>query len=154
MPKSTRQDRQNPVFARPQTGIATNHSSSVPSTDHAMEADHAQFDDEIQDVTPPEDPNISGMTATEDCYTWLAGPISGWRENDDYRQFFENSIGPDSRLVPDDNDHDYDDNGQHPTGIGHRYGQHGPAIDETKNTSSSAGISEGFSIGSVIVRRI
>jgi hypothetical protein len=119
-------DRRNPVFSRAANGVAANHSSSEPSTIHTQNFGHTQNDDDLQDVPPPQDPNISGMTPTEDCYTWQAGPIDGWCENDDYREYFENSRGCDGMLGVDCTDGDYDDNGGYPTAIGHSRGHHGP----------------------------
>ena len=150
--KAQRPDRQNPVFARPQTGVAANHSSSVPSTDHSSEADHPQFDDHLQDVPPPQDPNISGYTPTEGTYTWLAGGMDGWKENDDYREFFEQSRGPDSRLCPDTHDGDYDDNGGFPTQVGHDRGVFdygGGGVGEGNDIKGATG----YPLG-IIVRRI
>jgi hypothetical protein len=149
--KAKRYDRQNPVFARAQTGVPTNHSSSVPSTDHEYEGDHAQSDDELQDVSPPEDPNISGMTPTEDCYTFQAGPLDGWQENDDYRSYFEQSRGCTGMLSYDDNDSDYDDNGGMPLAIGHAAGHIGPKHGATGPGDEP--LSGGFSLG-IIKRRI
>ena len=134
--QARRYDRQNPVFARPQTGAAANHSSAIPSTTHSQVPMHAQQDDDLQDVAPPQDPNLSGMTPTEDCYTFVAGPLDGWRENDDYRRFFENSIGCNGMLGVDSTDNDYDDNGGIPTAVGHDYGVHGPFRDETSESTS------------------
>jgi hypothetical protein len=151
MAKIKRPDKQNPAFAKAQLGVATNHSSAEPSTEHTSpDSEHAQFDDALSDVGPPQDPNISGMTQTEDCYTFLAGQMDGWRENDDYRRYFENSIGCDGMLVCDPSDGDYDDNGGIPTAVGHDYGIHGPYRDETAESLSR----EAYPLGPVIVRRI
>jgi hypothetical protein len=140
-------DRRNPVFARPQTGVEANHSSGERSVASAA---NAQSDDELQNVPPPQDPNISGTSPTEDCYTWLAGKIDGWKENDDYREYFENSIGCDGMLVTDSHDGDYDDNGGYPTAIGHSRGLHGPAADGVGSEYKQ----DSYSLGPVIVRRI
>ena len=125
-----------PSLALPQKGMPGpkgTHSSLVPSLAIKM-ADHQQFDDEIQDIAPPTDPNISGMTKTEDTYTWLAGPMSAWQGNDDYREFFERSEGPESRILNSPHgseysmhDGDYDDDGGFPTAIGQHRGLHGPS---------------------------
>ena len=150
--KAKRFDRQNPVFARAQLGVAANHSSAVPSTEHSAEADHAQADEILADVMPNQDPNISGMTPTEGTYTWQAGAIDGWCENDDYRTFFEKSIGPESRIEGyESHDGDYDDNGGYPTAIGHHRGLHEPTHMEP--TSTTATNAENFPLGP-IVRRI
>lgn len=139
--------RMNPVFARPQTGVASNHSSTVPSTEHSYDSDHPQADDALADVGDPQDPNLSGKGDTESPYTWMAGQLSGWCENDDYRTFFENSTGPDSRLVPFSNDGDYDDNGGHAVAIGHSYGQH------STKSSTEGSPDESYPVG-IIVRRV
>lgn len=151
-PHARRFDRQNPVFANPSTGVATNHSSTVPSTRHSQNIGHVQQDDDLQDIAPPQDPNISGRAPTEDCYTYQAGPMDGWVENDDYRAYFERSVGCDGMLACDPNDGDYDDNGGVPTAIGHSRGVHGPASAE--NEAHGAGeYSGGFPLG-IIQRRI
>jgi hypothetical protein len=152
--KSREYDRRNPVFATAQTGVASNHSSATASTWHTQNTDHAQQDDDLQDISPPQDPNISGMTETEDCYTWLAGKMDGWKENDDYREFFENSIGCNGMLDNyEGSDNDYDDNGGFPTAIGHKRGVYGSgAATATKATSASGkvgGDKDGFTIGPV-----
>ena len=108
------------------TGVETNHSSTVPSTDHeGLDPVHAQADDEINNYPDNVDPNLAGLTATEDTVSWLAGPMSGWVENDDYRDFFETGDWPVSRLQAEykQRDGDYDDNGGIATAIGHGDGQ-------------------------------
>jgi hypothetical protein len=140
-------DKKNPAFAKAELGVTANHSSSVRSV---ATADNAQSDDALQDVAPPQDPNISGMTPTEDCYTFVAGQMDGWRENDDYRRFFENSVGCDGMLVCDPGDGDYDDNGGVPTAVGHDYGIHGTYRDETEDSLSR----DAYPLGPVIQRRI
>lgn len=147
----------NPAFEGKVDGVPANHSSEQKSV---ARVDHAQSDDRLQDVPPPQDPNISGMTPTEDTHTWQAGPLTAWQENDDYRCFFENG----DKCVAESatthrfntvHDGDYDDNRGHPTALGHHMGIHGPAGDEdtviTSNTNEGA--SE-FSLGPVIIRRI
>ena len=141
----------NPVFARPQTGVSTNHSSSVPSTEHTQNVGHEQADDVLQDVSPPQDPNLSGWTETQDCYTYIAGRLDGWRENDDYREFFERSVGCNGMLVCDSPDGDYDDNGGIPTAIGEPRGYSGAYQSPETRRSNAA---TGFSLGTVVVRRI
>jgi hypothetical protein len=122
--------------------------------------DHAQSDDRLQDVPPPQDPNISGMTPTEDVHTWMAGPLSAWQENDDYRDFFEHgaSCVAESATTHRYNtvhDGDYDDNRGHPTALGHSHGRHGPAGDETMiNKSRTEPNAQEFPLGPVIQRRI
>jgi hypothetical protein len=139
MSKAQRYDRQNPRFANTDTGVSANHNSTIPSTDHTAEGDHAQADEAITNIPARTDPNLSGTTATEDVYTWLAGRMDGWKENDDYRAFLERSVGPCSRLVPcyEEYDNDYDDNGQIPTAIGEPYGQSGGEFTGTLRSSSA-----------------
>lgn len=122
----------NPTIERSPTGVATNRSTTTPSTEHTASdgADlHPQFDDVINDYEPEIDPNLSGTTETEDTVSWLAGPLQGWHENDDYREFFECGEWPDSRLIDRwrQRDGDYDDNGGVPTAIGHDRGRYAPA---------------------------
>lgn len=147
-PPAKEYDRRNSRFATTDTGVGTNHSSTTPSTQHSQNADHAQQDDELQDVAPPQDPNISGLTPTEDCYTFVAGAMDGWKENDDYRRYFENSIGCDGMLGCDVGDGDYDDNGGIPTAIGHEYGIHGPMRDETQESTSRSA----YPVGPIVRR--
>jgi hypothetical protein len=127
-------------------GVAANHSSESASVDSDL--DHSQSDEALQNVPPPQDPNLSGNTPTEDCYTWLAGSMDGWCENDDYREYFEKSRGCDGMLACDPADGDYDDNGGVPTGVGHSRGTHGPS-----RSGTVAGADQ-YSLGTVIVRRI
>lgn len=131
-------DRRNTRFAHTDTGVESNHSSAHASVSEDL--DHAQSDDALQDVSPPEDPNISGTPDMAPPYTWLAGRMDGWSENDDYRSYFEQSRGCDGMLACDPHDGDFDDNGGIPTAVGHSRGVH---------YSSDA-----FSLGPVIVRRI
>lgn len=150
MAKTTTHDfaKQNPAFEGDVTdGNPGEHSTTEPSTDHMCEADHAQFDEALQNVPPPQDPNISGATPTETTYTWQAGQLSGWQENDDYRDFLEAGKTPVSRLSCyfNENDGDYDDNGGHPTAIGHGVGYHRP-VDMTGDATFGQSI--------VIMRRI
>jgi hypothetical protein len=140
-------DKKNPVFAKAQMGVATNHSSGQRSV---PEYPDAQSDDDINDVPVKLDPNISGNAPTQDCYTWLAGKLDGWKENDDYRTFFENSVGCDGMLACDSCDGDYDDNGGYPTAIGHSRGDHAPAGDDV-SAEYSAG---SFPISPIYVRRV
>ena len=125
----------NPEMTRNPSGTANNHSSTTPSLTSGPMADHPQFDDVIVNYDgPPVNPNISGASPTEDTYTWLAGGMDAWRENDDYRTFFEQSEGPDSRLVymaHAKHDGDYDDNRGVAIAIGYDYGWHDEAPSET-----------------------
>ena len=109
------------------------HSSTEDSVTHYGLADavggaeRAQFDDAQDDIPATRDPNLTGRTPTEAVYTWLAGPITGWQDNDDYREFFEPTVAVESRLFAchDQRDYDYDDNGGVPTAIGDHRGVHG-----------------------------
>jgi hypothetical protein len=141
-------DRKNPVFARPQTGVKANHSSAERSV---ASAENAQSDDELQNVPPPQDPNISGTAPTRDCYTWLAGKLDGWKENDDYREYFEQSIGSNGMLDCDPCDGDYDDNGGYPTALGHGRGVHGMSRDGGLGGEYQA---DSYPLGPVIIRRL
>lgn len=107
---------------------ARDHSSKAIPAEHMVEADHAQFDDDEADIVPVVDPNISGHTPTEAMYTWLAGPLNAFQENDDYREFFEPTIAPESRLLCGYHQHDgdYDDNGGVPLAIGESRGHFRP----------------------------
>ena len=111
--------------------------------------DHAQSDDDVNDVPVKLDPNISGNAPTEDCYTWLAGKLDGWQENDDYRQYFENSIGCDGMLGC-GGDGDYDDNGGYPTAVGHSRGVHGTAGGGLGREFGGSG----YTIDGIYVRRV
>jgi hypothetical protein len=140
-------DQKNPAFRSAQTGVATNHSSGSRSV---ATAPNAQSDDDINDIPVKLDPNISGNAPTEDCYTWLAGKMDGWAENDDYRAYFEKSIGCDGMLACDPHDGDYDDNGGYPIAVGHSRGVHGAAgesVGEEYNSSE-------FGISPIYVRRV
>lgn len=150
MPKAKELDKRNPVFAHTDTGVEANHSSTEPSTDHFSNVGHEQQDDELQNTPPPQDPNISGLPPTESTYTWLAGRLDGWKENDDYRTFFERSIGPDpaTRSWSDVHDNDYDDNGGIPTATGQPSGA--PTYKEDAANRSQK---DSFPLG-IIVRRI
>lgn len=119
------------------------HSSTLDSTAHMglahADPQRAQFDDGVDDTGADTDPNMSGNTPTEQTYTWLAGPLTHWSENDDYRTFFEQTETPDSRLYDGfhQRDNDYDDNGGVPTGIGQPRGiasalQRPPAANDTE----------------------
>jgi hypothetical protein len=146
----------NPAFEKSSVvGTAANHSTTSKSV---AAQDHAQSDDALQDIPPPQDPNISGMTPTEDTHSWLAGPLSAWQENDDYRVFFERG---DREVAESQTTHryntvhdgDYDDNRGFPTALGHDNGIHGPIESGTGELTSPAGHSP-FPLGPVIVRRI
>lgn len=146
-------NKSNPAFEGKVDGVPANHSSEVKSV---TPLDHAQSDDALQDVPPPQDPNLSGQTPTLPPYTWVAGALSAWQENDDYREFFEGGEVAESATThcgyPID-DGDYDDNRGFPTAIGHSRGQHGPKedLDQAHGTLPNA---HEFAIGSVILRRI
>ena len=115
-------DRKNPTVENASTGVSTNHSTKQRSVATAA---NAQSNDSVNDIPVANDPNISGNAPTQTPYTWLAGKMDGWRENDDYRMYFEQSRGCDGMLVCDPNDGDYDDNGGYPPAVGHARGEHG-----------------------------
>ena len=133
-------DRKNPTVENASTGVSTNHSTKQASLPGYA---NAQSDDGVNDVPVVKDPNISGNAPTQDCYTWLAGKMDGWKENDDYRDYFEQSRGCNGMLVCDENDGDYDDNGGYPIAVGHSRGVHGVAGDNVAQEykSGSYGIS-------------
>jgi hypothetical protein len=98
------------------------------------------------------------MTPTEDVYTWEAGKLSAWTENDDYRCFFERgdvcvSESATTHRYDTVHDGDYDDNGGHPIALGHDKGHHGAAEDTSLAHGTLPSAVE-FSLGPVIVRRI
>jgi len=144
---------ENPAFLRNPAGVAANHSTTVRST--SDEFDHAQSDDDLQDIVPPQDPNLSGKTPTEATYTWQAGPLSAWQENDDYRQFLEADEVAESvtthryRSV---HDFDYDDNGGVALGLGHTSGRVGPV--EAPVRAGDLPTADEFPVGPVIRRRL
>lgn len=140
-------DRKNPTFSRAQTGVESNHSSAQESV---AKSPNAQSDDDINDIPVKMDPNISGNAPTEDCYTWLAGKLDGWKENDDYREYFEQSVGSDGMLVCDGNDGDYDDNGGYPTAVGHARGVHGSGSDGVGEEFKS----DSYGISPIYIRRV
>lgn len=142
--KSKRYDKQNPRFASTDTGVEANHSSTTPSTDTTL--DHAQSDDALTNDKADGNPNISGNKEFEEMYTWLAGRLEGWKENDDYRTFFEQGRSADGLYGYGSADGDYDDNGGVPLGVGRDYGDIGSA--------GLYGDSKTFEIGTVIQRRI
>lgn len=67
-------------------------------------------------------PNMGGNQPTDQLYTWLAGRLEGWKENDDYREFFEKGRSADGLNAGYAHDNDYDDNGGIPTGVGQEQG--------------------------------
>ena len=62
------------------------HESTVSSTE--SELSHAQSDDALQDVPPPQDPNISGTAEMNDLCPWEAGSMDSTPDNNDYRARF------------------------------------------------------------------
>jgi hypothetical protein len=98
------------------------------------------------------------MTPTEGTYTWEAGKITAWKENDDYRQFFEAMDVPESRIYGECrggiHDGDYDDNGGIPTALGHAYGEHGRGSAGQDIHELEGEGAKGFSLGPVIIRRL
>lgn len=140
------------------TGVEANHSSTVPSTGHTENAGHAQADDELQNVAPPQDPNISGTPVMEQLHPWRSGALSAWQENDDYREFFEAgevaypSIKHHSTYPL--HDMDYDDNRGIPLAIGEVHGYPGEPGGDKDLSHGDKPTAHEFSIGPVIVRRI
>lgn len=96
-------------------GVETNHSSVFPSTDSSLPDNHAQFDDEMDDVECRIDPNISGTNDMAPLHDPMAGGMNDWEENDDYREFLFRGKKPESALFTDDDDPDFDSNGGLPT---------------------------------------
>lgn len=147
-------NQSNPAFEGNVTsGDEAAHSSLVKSV--APEV-HAQSDDDIQDVPPPQDPNISGATVTKDVYPWRAGQISAWQENDDYRRFFEAGyVGESATTHRHDTVHDgdYDDNRGIPLAIGETHGVAGEPTDRNTHHGTLPTADE-FPLGPVIRRRI
>lgn len=98
-------------------GVASNHSSVEPSADTSIPG-HAQFDDELDDVAYMIDPNMSGTNETAPLHDPIAGQMSEWEENDDYRHFLQTGTCAESRLWGEyEEDMDFDDNGGIPTPI-------------------------------------
>lgn len=146
-------NRSNPALEGNVEGAAANHSSETKSV-AAM--DHAQSDDALQDIPPPQDPNISGATGTKDCYPWRAGSMSAWQENDDYRKFFERgevSESATTHRMETVHDHDYDDNTGIPLAIGETHGIEGEPSDRNSHTGTLPRAHE-FPLGPIIIRRI
>lgn len=144
----------NPAFEGDVTGVAANHSSQRKSV--AAEG-HAQSDDALQDVPPPQDPNISGMTPTKDVYPWRSGRMSAWQENDDYRRFFEaGHVGESATTHRHDtvHDHDYDDNRGVPLAIGEHVGMPGEDRGNAHLSEGTLPKADEFPLGPVIRRRI
>lgn len=143
----------NPAFEGKVDGIATNHSSEVKSV---APMDHAQSDDALQDVPPPQDPNISGTPATSQLHPWRAGAMSAWQENDDYRKFFERGEVSESATAyrhETVHDKDYDDNSGIPLAIGETHGVEGEPSDRNTHHGSLPRAHE-FPLGAVIIRRV
>jgi hypothetical protein len=141
-------DRKNPTVENASTGVSTNHSTKQRSVATAA---NAQSNDSVNDIPVANDPNISGNAPTQTPYTWLAGKMDGWRENDDYRMYFERSIGCDGMLVCDPNDGDYDDNGGYPTAVGHARGEHGMEGSTTLGAENDRG---SYSLSGVYTRLV
>lgn len=146
---------ENPAFTRAGlTGTAANHSS----TERSVAADpHAQSDDALQNVDPPQDPNISGTPPTAQLHPWRSGPLSAWQENDDYREFFEaGRVGESAtthrtRTV---HDLDYDDNHGIPLAMGETHGYPGEPSDDKYLAHGDESRAKEFPLGPVILRRI
>lgn len=120
-------------------GVAGNHSSLVPSTSNTL-ADHGQYDDAMDDVQYRIDPNLSGTTETAQLHDPMAGSLSGWEENDCYRDFFLEGQVAESRVYGEDFDPDFDSNGGIPSPMPARTFGYTP--------------SRAFDIGPVVTRRL
>lgn len=140
----------NPTFSGDVTE-GGEHSSLVLPTEHPVEATDAQFDEALVDEV--NSGNIAGTHEMETPCDWKAGEMTAWAENDDYRRFFEKTIGPCTALdrggyaaPPQDIDHDsdYDDNGGIPTAVGHDAGY----MDPPDRIGDHA-----FGLGAIILRR-
>jgi hypothetical protein len=141
----------NPAFSSAVTGVEANHSSGIPSTDHSENIGHEQADDQLADAPDSQDPNISGWKETADCYSHIAGRLDSWKENDDYREYFEQSRGCDGMLVAyDGHDMDYDDNGGIPMAIGESRGIPGRYQSPEVRRSNAP---QGFTLG-IVTRRL
>lgn len=146
-------NKSNPAFEGKVDGVPANHSSEVKSVTPLY---HAQSDDTLQDVPPPQDPNISGATPTKDCYPWRAGQLTAWQENDDYREFFEAGHVAESATTHcgySVHDGDYDDNRGIPLAIGEVHGIAGEPTDRNSHHGTLPTADE-FPIGPVIRGRI
>ena len=140
------------------TGVEANHSSTVRSTEHTQNRDHAQADDVLNDVPVSQDPNLSGTAPTEQLHPWRSGAMSAWQENDDYREFFEaGQVAYPSikhRSTEDLHDGDYDDNRGIPLAIGEVHGYPGEPDGDKNLSHGDLPSAHEFSLGAVIVRRI
>lgn len=145
---------ENPAFTRNVTGVAANHSSTKESV--APEA-HAQSDDELQNVPPPQDPNISGTPPTAQLHPWRSGAMSAWTENDDYRRFFERGDVAESATThrfDTVHDMDYDDNHGIPLALGEVHGYAGEPAGDKNMGHGTLPTAREFPLGPVIIRRI
>lgn len=143
----------NPAFEGKVTGVPANHSSEVKSV---PPMDHAQSDDALQDIPVPQDPNLSGMTPTEQLHDWRAGQLSAWQENDDYRRYFEEGHVGESATThrfETIHDGDYDDNRGIPLGTGETHGIAGEPNDRNMSHGTLPRAHE-FPLGPVIIRRV
>lgn len=145
----------NPAFEGSVDGVAANHSSETKSV---AKLDHAQADDALQNVPPPQDPNISGTPETAQLHPWRSGAMSAWQENDDYREFFEaGEVAFPSikhRATYPLHDGDYDDNRGIPLGIGEVHGYPGEPAGDKNLSHGDLPTADEFPLGPVIIRRI
>ena len=96
------------------TGVASNHSSLETSTSSSL-PDHGQYDDALDNDLG--NPNLSGSSDMKPLHDPFAGPLSGWEENDCYRDFLQSGGNAQSRIYGEDYDTDFDSNGGVPTPI-------------------------------------
>jgi hypothetical protein len=144
----------NPAFEGKVDGVAANHSSEVKSVSGF---EHAQSDDALQDVPPPQDPNISGKPQTSQLHPWRAGAMSAWQENDDYRRFFEaGHVGESATTHRHETVHDldYDDNHGIPLAIGEIHGYAGEPAGDKNLSHGDKPTADEFPLGPVVRRRI
>lgn len=145
MAKTQPEQTSNPAFTGSGVaGVPANHSSTELPTYHSEEADHSQWDDAEDNISPSLDPNISGTGPTEQMHSECAGELNGWCDNDDYRTFLQEGRAPESALVRTQvpssgqanrwiHDGDYDDNHGLPSPVpayNHGYDHASDAVDE------------------------
>lgn len=116
--KASPNTRANPRMSA--TGVSTNHSSTVKSTDHSQNEEHAQSDDVLVDGYAGDvNPNLAGSPEMLQLHDPMAGPLNAWQENDCYREFFLEAEVPVPRMYGEENDlPDFDDNGGLPSDDG------------------------------------
>lgn len=81
---------ENAAFLSAVTGVPANHSSTAKSV---ADCDHAQSDDQLQNVQPHQDPNISGAPEMTALHDPMAGTLDWYQQNDDYKYNFRTYAG-------------------------------------------------------------